>query len=239
MCFTPIISLSVAIIEFILATILILFFKRTTLRNFFILFIFVLGFYQFSEFMLCSTEYSLLWAKIGFITYTFLPGIFLHATLRFLKRKPNIFLIYIVPVVISIIALLTPGFIIEARCETVFVTVTSIFALAYGFLENLPFLIYNCYYFGFIILSLSLIMKDYFHEKNRIKKEIELVEMIGGLLMTVPTLIFIVVLPYLKQRFPSVLCSFALFMAIAAFIAVYLEKKIISKKSSLKSKKKT
>ena len=33
MCFTPIISLSVAIIEFILATILILFFKRTTLRN--------------------------------------------------------------------------------------------------------------------------------------------------------------------------------------------------------------
>ena len=230
MCFTPAISLSAAITEFTLATILLLFFKKTTLRNFFIVFIFMLGFYQFSEFMLCSTSYILLWAKIGFITYTFLPGVFLHATLRFLKGKPNLALIYTIPLAASIAAFLIPGFIIDARCEYVFVSVTNIFAMASGFLENLPFMIYVGYYFGFLILSLFLITRNYSHEKNRMKKEIELIEIIGGLLMIVPTLILIVLLPYLKQRFPSVLCLFALFMAIAAFIAVYLENQIKSKK---------
>ena len=229
MCFTPTVSLTTAIIEFTLATILLLFFKKTTLRNFFALFIYMLGIYQFSEFMLCSTSYSILWAKIGFVTYTFLPGLFLHATLRFLKRKPNLILIYLLPIIASIAAFLIPRFIIEARCESVFISVSNRLYLASGFLENIPFMIYAGYYFGFLALSLFLIVKDYSHEKNRIKKEIELIEIIGGLLMIVPTIVLIIIFPYLMQRFPSVLCLFAIFMAIAAFTAVYLESRVKSK----------
>jgi low temperature requirement protein LtrA len=110
------------------------------------------------------------------------------------------------------------------------------FTLASGFFENLPFIIYIGYYFGFMILASFLLMIDYSHEKNRIKKEIEVIEIIGGLLMLVPTLIFMIILPYLRQKFPSVLCAFAIFMAISSFITVYLENKIKSKRKSTKLK---
>lgn len=230
MCFTPTISLTTAIIEFILATILLLFFKKTTLRNFFAAIIYILGFYQFTEFMICSGANPELWALIGFSTYTFLPALGLHATLKLLKKEANIFLIYTIPVLSIIFAFSTSNFIINAECSTLFILVETLFYTSTSLFHKIIFRIYEIYYFGFILISAILFFKNYRKTKNKIRKEIDLIEISGILLMTIPTILLIVILPLNRIMLPSILCGFAIFVAIAAFISVYLEDKIKKKK---------
>lgn len=229
MCFTPLISLITAIIEFSLAIILFTFFKKTTLRNFFGAIIIILGFYQFTEFMLCIGNAPFLWAAIGFSFYSILPSLALHASIRFTKKKANIPLIYLVPSIAIITALFAKGFITSAECSRFFVTVATIFHST-STLSTIAMTIYSTYYFGFIILAILILYLDYIEQKNKIKKEIEIVETSGILLMAFPTFILIVLFPALGIMFPSVLCAFAIFVSIAAFIGVYLESKIRIKK---------
>ena len=229
MCFTPIISISIAIIEFILATTLLLFFPKSKFRDFFAFFIYLLGFYQFTEFMLCSGN-AFFWATIGFITYSFLPAIALHAVLKIFRKKFNIIWVYTIPLIASILAIITPGFIVQASCEKYFISIGTIITSTPSFLLLVSFTIYVVYYFGFLALTYSIILKDYIKQKNKIKREIELVEMVGILLMTVPTLVLLILFPVFGIMFPSVLCAFAIFVAISAFIGVYLKGKLKKKK---------
>ena len=235
MCFTPLISISTAIIEFVLATVLLLFFPKSKFRDFFAIFIYLLGFYQFTEFMLCSGN-AVIWAIAGFIAYSFLPAISLHAVLRIFRKKINIIWIYIIPITASIFAIITPGFIIRTSCERYFVSVGTMITSGASFLQLVAFAIYITYYFSFLLLICFIIIKDYLKQKNEIKREIELVEIIGILFMTVPTLVLIIIFPFFGLMFPSVLCEFAIFVAISAFIGVHLKSKL-KKKSKRKRRK--
>lgn len=234
MCFTPLISISTAIIEFVLATALLLFFPKSKFRDFFAIFIYLLGFYQFTEFMLCSGN-AVFWAIAGFIVYSFLPAISLHAVLRIFRKKINLIWIYIIPVIASIFAIITPGFIIKTSCKRYFVSVGTIITSGTSFLKLVAFAIYITYYLIFLFLICFIIIKDYLKQKNEIKKKIELVEIIGILFMTVPTLVLIILFPFFGLMFPSVLCEFAVFVAISAFIGVYLKGKL---KKNLRRKRK-
>jgi len=236
MCFSSTISLSTAIIEFILATILLLFVKKSPARNFFIVIIYLLGFYQLTEFMLCSSTNPHLWAIIGFITYIFLPAIALHGVLKFLNKKANLFLIYIIPVLASLIAIFTPGFIISASCDKVFVNVDTIINFSSSLLINALSWVYLAYYPGFILLASLILYRNYLKQRNKIRRGIEIAWMLGVLLATLPALIFILIFPTLGKTFPSVLCGFALLTAITAFIAVYLEGKLNKGKERKKKK---
>ena len=228
MCFTPLISISIAILEFALASVLLLFFPKSKFRDFFAAFIYILGFYQFTEFMLCSGN-ALFWATLGFITYSFLPALALHAVLKIFRKKFNIIWVYITPLVASILAITIPGFIIQASCERYFISIDTIMIPPPSILLLLVFAIYIAYYFGFLVLTYSIILKDYMKQKNKIKREIEVVEMVGILLMIIPTLVLLILFPIFGIMFPSILCSFAIFVAISAFIGVYLKGKLKKK----------
>lgn len=230
MCFSSTISLTTAIIEFALATILLLFFKKSVSRNFFIVIIYLLGFYQLTEFMLCSSTNPEIWALIGFVTYTFLPAIALHGALKFLNKKANLPLIYVLPILAASVAILTPGFIISASCSKVFVSVNTMIDFSSSFLVNALSWTYILYYPGFILLALLILYKNYLKQRNKTKRKIEVAWMLGVLLMTLPALIFILIFPALGRTFPSVLCGFALLVAVIAFIALYLENKFNKEK---------
>jgi len=227
MCFTPFVSISTAIIEFILATILLLYFPKTTLRNFSAILIYFLGFYQFTEFMLCISGNPIFWARLGFVTYSFLPAIALNSALRFVKRKPHPLFVYIIPFFVAVYAFSFP-IVISATCKTVFVEVHHSGPL----FNTIIYSIYDLYYFGFVLANCILFYLDFKSNKNKIREEIDLTEIWGVLLMTLPTIVFIILFPYLGIRFPSVLCGFAIFMAITSFIAVHLESKLIKRKAN-------
>ena len=72
--------------------------------------------------------------------------------------------------------------------------------------------------------------KDYKKQKDELKKELDVVEVTGILLMTIPAVLFVVIFPFLGVMFPSVLCEFALLLAITAFVGAYIEDKMRKKK---------
>jgi len=223
MCFTPLISLSTAIVEFLLAGILVFGFKRYWLRYFWGTVIFLLGFYQLTEYFLCTTQQPVLWAQIGFISYTFLPALALHSVYRFLRKKAQVHLFYVLPVAYSLYALMAEGFVQSATCEKVFVDVTGILSQPQGLLQYAIFFIYGAYYIGFILAGCLLLGFAYRHERSRKRKQIELIEILAVILPTVPFFILIILFPFLGVMYPSVLCQFAIVFAVLVFVGCYID----------------
>jgi len=227
MCFTPIVSLSTAILEFVVATAILMFCRKSLINRFFPLLIYILGFYQFTEFMLCTTSYPFFWAKMGFVTYSFLPAVGLHFIMKLTNRKCNYITIYIMPVIFSLIALLKPDFIIQSTCTTFFVIVSKDL-----FNSSIPLFsyIYGLYYFGFIMLFCYFLLKSFNKEKNQLKRKSYAVIFAATLITLLPAVVLFIIFPAFKIIFPSVYCEFAVLFTAAALIASYLDNKIQKKK---------
>src|SRR3989344_4507903 len=105
MCYTPLIAITTAVVEFILACIMIGVFRKSFFQTLFALFIVLLGTYQFTEFMLCTSQQPEFWALVGFLTYNFLPALALHGTLRFVGTKIHTLFLYVLPVLFSLFVL--------------------------------------------------------------------------------------------------------------------------------------
>ncbi len=124
MCFTPTISLTTAIIEFLVVIYLIKRIKDKSLRALPWI-ILILGLYQLTEFFLCTTN-NQIWPKLGFIMYTFLPILLMQLFYDLSNKKLNK-LTYLVPLTYAAIALFYPGFNISATCETFFLNIKNLF----------------------------------------------------------------------------------------------------------------
>ncbi len=146
------------------------------------------------------------------------------SSLRYLKKPINLFFVYALPAGFSLFAL-TPEFITGARCDTVFVEVATAFnreMIAY-----IPFSVYGIYYSGFILIATILLMHDIVNQKNKTRKIMSILMVSGTFLMTLPTFLFLVIIPGSGNMFPSVLCRFAIFVTLTLFAAAYLEHKEI------------
>jgi len=224
MCFTPIVSLSTAIFEFVVATAILVFCRKSLINRFFPLLIYILGFYQFTEFMLCTSNYPFFWAKMGFVTYSFLPAVGLHFIMKLTNRKCNYITIYMVPVIFSLMAFLKPGFIIESTCTTFFVIVIK------DLFNSLFSYIYGLYYFGFILLFCYFLLKSFNKEKDQLKRKSYAIIFAAALITLLPAVVIFIIFPAFKVIFPSVYCEFAVLFTVAALVASYLDNKIQKKK---------
>ena len=224
MCFTPIVSLSTAIFEFVVATAILVFCRKSLINRFFPLLIYILGFYQFTEFMLCTSNYPFFWAKMGFVTYSFLPAVGLHFIMKLTNRKCNYITIYMVPVIFSLMAFLKPGFIIESTCTTFFVIVIK------DLFNPLFSYIYGLYYFGFIMLLCYFLLKSFNKEKDQLKRKSYAIIFAAALITLLPAVVIFIIFPAFKVIFPSVYCEFAVLFTVAALVASYLDNKIKKKK---------
>ena len=216
MCFTPAISLSTAIIEFSLATIILLYFKKSWINSFFAIFIYVLGFYQFTEFMLCTSTNSFLWAKLGFITYTFLPALGLFFGLKINNKKRSYYSLFLIPLIFSLSALFSKNFIVYATCNRFFVSVRNVL------FTNNWYYIYWAYYFEFMLLFTLLVSWRIKKEKDKKLKKIEWIILVTILVSLLGALILMVIFPTLKIMFPSVYCEFALLFSIMGLIVAWI-----------------
>jgi len=218
MCFTPAVSLTTALIEWALAIVLLCAYRRSVLRPFGVVILALLGAYQFSEFMLCTTGQAELWGTIAFLSYTFLPAVGLHAALTYLRRRSLPLLIYGIPAVFALIALAKNPFVLQGTCETIFVTILTYFS------RNPAWALYTAYYYSFILATFVLFARAYRTERGHRRKVCGAM-LAAVLLMFIPTFILIGIFPALRIRIPSVLCHFALLTAAAFLIAVHVDKK--------------
>ena len=145
MCFVPIASLVTATTEFGVSAYL---FKRIKDKRLYpvAFFVLLLGLYQFTEFMLCRSDTPILWARVGFATYTFMPVLLYHFFMNIGGGKANKY-VYLIPGFFSVLALFYPGFISYTSCNLLHVTVQSLV-----FNKNIPLMfVYMVYYFFFPI----------------------------------------------------------------------------------------
>jgi len=210
MCFTPWVSLTTAIIEFAVASFILIKYKDYLVPMFSAIFVYVLGFYQFSEFMLCTSGNPFLWATVGFVTYTFLPAIALHMSVRFTGEKFWNWIFYIIPVSIALFAFLKNEFILQASCSGVFVVARNVLSLG----DNLIFSwIYWIYYFSFILISGIILFS---HIKRKGWTKIYFYWIFGGFITVAMPIFLIVIFPAMNLHFPSIYCEFALGFTIVA-----------------------
>jgi len=225
MCFTPTISLTTTIIEFAIATFILTFYRKSLVNRFFVILIYVLGAYQFTEFMLCVSNNPILWARLGFIVYTFLPAIAIYYILLYSKKinnKQYFKLVYLIPIFFSVIAFYFGSFISRAECSQFFVIGQNMLYSISPILSAF----YGLYYYGAIILSAIFILKKAFNEKNKIKKYIAINIFLALMVSLVPALILIIILPAISIMFPSIYCEFAILFSIAALIAARLDNQL-------------
>jgi len=223
MCYTPPISFATAAIEFTLAIYMRVRYKQARMAKFGPVFMTLLGSYQFSEFLMCVTPYVELWTKVGFVAYSFLPAVGLHSVLYHLKKKlshTKIAFIYAVPA-LAVVGALTPGIMVaQTLCETVFVTSHIFPNTDIGFLA---FWAYSVYYAGFIIASTVISFNAYLVNRGRKDRVLFLYYPAAIMSMTIPTFVFLVLVPHFGFRFPSILCHFALLLAAIIFAGVRRE----------------
>jgi hypothetical protein len=223
MCFTPAISLTTAIIEFTIATLILIRYKNYVVSGFWAIFIYLLGFYQFTEFMLCTSSNTFLWAILGFSATTFLPVIALHFVLRITKINFKKYLIYIIPIIFVILAIFNKNIIAKSGCTKFFVESASIFS---GFPPTIYSALYAIYYLGYVFLACFILFK-YAKKEDKIDKKIFYIIAISLIVITLVPIILLIILPSIGVIFPSVYCEFAILFSIVALITceIYDRKK--------------
>jgi len=220
MCFTPAISLTTAIIEFTIALYILHAFKKSAKYKILALVIFILGAYQFTEFMTCTSTNPFFWIKIGIILYTFLPATILHYARKTRWPRAKNFALYIIPAVISLYILFQKNFIISTKCTTFFINVITLFH------ENSQIRIpYFIYYGGFIIATAFILWQEFNEEKNKIHKRIKFISFASIILLMVGAIILFIIVPIYDYPFPSTFCQFTLLFTIMALIEARLTKK--------------
>lgn len=230
MCFTPQISLITALVEFILAAIILIKFRKSVISRYMGVLVLLLGFYQFTEFMLCISSNVNLWVRLGFVTYTFLPALLLHFILKLIKTKQRLFILYFIPIIFSIIAFLYKGFVVGGTCHSIFISVKLMyFNPSYHFIFAT---IHGVYYFGFIVLACMFAIRQIRREKDKSRKKLLIIGLAGVLLATIPAFLFLIIFPSFNIMFASVYCEFALLAAIAVYWVAYLGYKHHIKKKS-------
>ncbi len=235
MCFTPAVSLTTALIEFLVAIFILFYYKKSSFSKIAVMLLFLLGAYQFSEFMVCVSGYPILWAKVGFIAYTLLPAAGLWFCLKNTGKKYNLFALFIAPILFSIFALVKPDFIMESTCGTYLVVIRHLFFdPAYYWASAF----YLTYYFGFIFYIFYVYVLDFKKAKDDIDKKIDGDLMVGIAISLLPAIILLFIFPSLYLKFPSLYCQFALLFTIIILVAFHLDAKRTKKKEAKRRIKK-
>jgi hypothetical protein len=220
MCFSPIVSLTTAVIEFIIGTYILSKFK-TKSSKYWAFFIYLLGLFQLTEILMCS--YGEIYARIGFIIISVLPASGLHFFIKMSRKRFNGLYLYMPWTIISIFALFHPHFVLNNSCNLIFDTVKTIFM---DFSSNIILsILFYSYYFGFILLCgiIGYIkIKEQKSKKEKQKYKLLVYSILSSL---IPALLLVIIFPSFGIMFPSIYCEFAVLFTIFAILYLRIEEK--------------
>lgn len=208
-CFTPLASLVTFLIELFLIIYVIFRYKINKFTQISIAILFFLGMFQLSEYMACKSNDIHIWGKIGAASITLLPILGLHLISLLTRKSRWITVGYVLGLAIFMIIIAYPQFAIDTRCTGKFVILNqSVF----------PNLLYEIYYFGFILIGLEMLFRSLLLHKGNKTKLLWMI--IAYLSFIIPTAIVYTVFAITKNAIPSIMCGFAI---IAALIIVFKE----------------
>lgn len=213
-CFSPPVMIATFLIETVLAVYVIFRYKLNEIGRLAVLLLVSLATFQLAEFSVCgSSTGSVTWSRIGYVAITLLPPLSLHLTYAIAKAKKRWLL---VPAYISMVAFiaffaLAPNAFDGYACLGNYV----IFEVAKGAGG-----LFGAYYYIWLAVTLILGWKFIRHAKDRKTRRALSGLMAGYSAFIVPAVAANVVSPAAVRAMPSIMCGFAVLLALALVFIV-------------------
>ena len=213
-CFSPPVMLATLAIEFFLAGYALWRYKLNSISRLITLMLICLGTFQTAEYFVCTGAglATVEWSQLGFVAITALPPLGLHLMHK-LAGKPVGGLVY-------------AAYGTMAACMTFFVLAPTAFTghqctgnyVIFQFSDNVTG-VYSIYYFGWLLAGMVLGARWASRITGRSKKaknQLRTVQalFVGYLAFLVPAAISMTVFPAAWRGIPSVLCGFAVLLAL-------------------------
>lgn len=188
-------------------------YKMETLTRLIMAMLLALGTFQLAEYMICgglglhTTE----WSRLGYISITLLPafGVHLLATIAGKKVPWLIYSAYASMILFALYFALTPGVINDHECRPNY----AVFSL-----DQMSTMLYAIYYYGWLVVTVILALL--WSRKNKSALALRAMS-VGYLLFMVPTVTITLIHPSTTSGIPSIMCGFAVLLAIV-FVTVVL-----------------
>lgn len=224
MCFAPYISLSTFTIEFLLAIFFFIRNPKDKLNRIIAIISFGLGLYQLNEFLICITNLPIFTILAMNVTAV-LPALAISFALTVWRKKLNSFWMVLIysPALFFIIMFSAHTYLnASAECMSVFIQYPN---------SGLIGRFFGLYYFVYLLGAAVLFNFSSTHSKSVPEKRMSQLGLLSMFIFPVPTFIFLIFLPSLEVQFASILCEFALLLAIEfVFLLWYKDKHKLSYK---------
>lgn len=209
-CFSPAAMLTTFIVEMILAAYVLWRYQKTKSGVVITLVLVCLATFQAAEYYICEVYASLDAARLGYAAITLLPALGLHLVSLVSKKKHILVIGYTFAALFILGYTLTPGGISGAVCGGNYVVFHTSFELSE---------LYAVYY------NLLLLIGVWWTEQARKKstghtRSVYTWLLAGYLSFMLPTGLLYLALPSVRDAGPSIMCGFALILAIILAFAV-------------------
>ncbi len=208
-CFTPFVSLSTFVIEILLALYVIFKYKMTKFNRLAVIIIILLGTFQLSEYMLCTTGNQLFWAKIGTASIALLPAMGLHLITLLSSKSKLVTIGYIFAAAIVSLIFFNSALTIHIQCTGNFVILLP---------QNIYLQIYMYYYVGFLLIGIGKIIAALM-TPNKYNRELFWM-LVAYLSFILPTIFIYIYFANTREAVPSIMCGFAIFMALILVLKI-------------------
>jgi len=215
-CFSPPVMLATFIIEISCAIYVIYRYRLTSVTRLVVSILVGLAVFQLAEYNVCEGAWgvdSLTWARIGYVAITLLPPLGLHLATRLAGQKRPVLIgaAYVSAVIFAGIFLLVGHGMQSQLCLGNYV----IFSIAPW--ATLP---YAMYYYGWLMVSVGYSLRAAKTLKAKSKQKALRSLALGYMAFIIPTTAVNIINPDTIAGIPSIMCGFAVILAIVVTAVV-------------------
>lgn len=207
-CFSPPVMLATFIIEIVLAVYVVMRYKLDTVGRLVVGLLLALAAFQVAEYNVCEGGWidPMLASRLGYVAITLLPplGIHLIYALAGSQKRPLLVPAYVSGAVCAVIFLLLTGTLTGNVCQGNYV----IFQMA-----PWSVVVFSLYYFGWLGAGVWQCRRLARGKELKTQKALQWLA-IGYLAFIIPTTVAHIVQPETLQAIPSVMCGFAVLLAV-------------------------
>lgn len=210
-CFSPAVMLATLIIEFSLALYTFVRFRMTRFGQLAAAALIFLGVFQLAEYQICGGDNGILWGRIGYVAITMLPPLGMHMIYLITGNSKYLKFSYALAAIYITAFMFAQKSIVSAACTGNYVIFNTVQELYWT---------YGIYYTGLLMLGVWELVEK-IRECSDEDFSLRAWMALGYFSFMVPMAVVYMILPETRQAVPSVMCGFAVILAILlAFMIV-------------------
>ncbi|MCE7749796.1 MAG: hypothetical protein GPJ51_15525 [Candidatus Heimdallarchaeota archaeon] len=177
----------------------------------------LLQLYQLAEFLICIGVNENITGKIAYTIITFLPpmGYFLSSKVVGWKF-PDYWIGFAAATGFSLYYIVTPGSVVLDSCNPFY----AVYSVHHSFY-------YGIYYMGILVYSIFFLAAHLIFRRNKVDRKSSLFVLIGYLSFLVPMYLMVWVDSYFATKVPSIMCKYALLLAVILGVFSFIKPKIL------------